>query len=270
MSDINFSIVITARNQPANLLRCVKQFIAKAKYPEKNEIIIMTDYDDHDTIDIFKDDIFQHYNIHTILRPQSGILQLFNMTKYYVNHGVRYSTGKYIWSVNAECKPETEHWDDIFITHIEQYLADKPDRIVYIGMDDDTQTPEAVAHGPHKDLPGWKGVDRMKTYGCCFPLTTRETHDAMGMHLPEELTFWGADVVFYQIFKALPYDRILWLLDKVKILHESVHNGKIPLDEGGQAALDRNIKLSYVGNLTPPQRVNYINKLSSAIANYQP
>ena len=101
MTDINFSILIVARGNPDWLLRCVKSFIETAKYPEKNEIIVMLDYDDHDTIDIIKDPIFMTQNIHTIIRPQSGTLEPFSMTKYYVNYGAQHSSGKYVWIVNA-------------------------------------------------------------------------------------------------------------------------------------------------------------------------
>jgi len=38
--------------------------------------------------------------------------------------------------------------------------------------------------------------------------------------------------------------------------------------DAAQAVLKRNQKLSYVGDVTPEQRRNYIAKLTNAIANY--
>ncbi len=249
MNDINFSLLITSRNND-KLLRCVKSCIDTAKYPEQNEIIVLIDYDDHNSLDMLKDPVFMTQNIHTIIRPPSGHHEPFNMTKYYLNHGAKYSSGKYVWSMNAECKIETQDWDEILTEYIDKFLADKPDRLLYVAMDDNTNY--------------LKGV--MNQYGCCFPITSRESINALGGHMPGELTFWGADVVLYEIYSAISYPRILLATD-VKISHESVHNGDIPIEEV-QDQIDRCEKLSYVGGLEPPQKQWYINNLNAAISKY--
>jgi len=248
---------MAARNNPKWLIRCIKSFIDLAKYPYENEIIVMLDYDDHNNIDALKDPVFFNPNIHTIIRAQSGIFQKFCMSQYYINHGALYSTGKYVWSVGSDCQVETVHWDDILKKNIEQYLLDKPDRIAYIVINDDT----------HMDNPNVE-TDKIYKDGCCFPLLTRESVNAIGGLLPKEVTFWGADIMLYNIFKLLPSDRILWCQDKVKILHESIHNNKIS-PENGASTHTRCNKLSYVSGLTPNQLFEYRQKICYAILYHQ-
>ena len=268
MADINFSIVIAARENAHWTKRCVQQFINKAQYPDKNEIILMIDYDDHDNIDILKDPVFDTYNIHTIVRRQSGKLNPFSMTDYYMNYGAAYSSGKFIWCVNSECEPATENWDGILLNNIETYLQDKPDRIVYIVIDDDTHTGSYVKENASSQKLMWKPDDtKLKRFGCCFPICSRESYNALGIMFPKEIAFWGADTALYQIFSALPINRILFLT-QVKLLHESIHNGKISVADGHNTH-ERCNKLSVITSLTEEQKYIYINRLYFNICKLQ-
>lgn len=208
VTGMDITIAWPSRQRLELCVNCIRSFYEKAANPNVIECIIELDYDDY-TIGALLDFIRQtKWNIKTIIRHRSPFLSLD-----YVNTGAQLATGKFIWGLNDECEATTPHWDQILLNDAEAFLADKPDRLLYGLVDDDTH-PRHVSD----------------EYGCCFPIVSKEFMDCTNSYIPHQIVNQGGDVWLYKIFKNFCLDRILDFRGKLGTLHHSSHNGKTPLD----------------------------------------
>lgn len=95
-----------------------------------------------------------------------------------------FSKGKFLIICNDDTEFKTSRWDEIIVSKMEAYLADKPDRIAYAFVSD--------------TLINRHGLDY-----CCFPLVTREGTNALGFAIPSEFPAWSADVALWHIYKGV-------------------------------------------------------------------
>ncbi len=209
-TDAVFSLVIPSRGRTAFLRDCLDSFFDKAKNPHLVEAVVVLDYDDPESIAMMTGygDAAKR-NLLTAIRQRNR-----HIIKYYHNYGAQCSSGRYVWILNDECLIENPHWDEMLLPRIERFLSDKPDRLLYVVVDDDTHARQGA----------------LETQGCCFPIVSRETVDVQNGIFPPELWMWGADIDLYRIFTGLPESRILRATD-VKVLHRSYHNETQPVDQ---------------------------------------
>jgi hypothetical protein len=207
-TDIDFSLIIPSRGRVRLLTNCLNSFFKKAKNKENVEAIVLADYDDKSMRD------FEQYisigNIKVVFQNRS-----VKMIKDYNNYGTQCSTGKYVWIMNDDYEMVTNNWDEIMFNKAESFLSNKPDRIIYIQVDDSTHTK-------------WGKADEL---GCCCPILSKESVDVQNGIMPSEIDMWGADIWLYRIFKKLPQNRVLNLIDNIKVLHHCRHNNTMPVDE---------------------------------------
>lgn len=219
------------------LYNCLHSFFTKAVNPSLVEAILLADYDDP-TMRVFEQYTLNNdWNIKVVFQRRST-----SMIRDYNNYGTQCSVGKYIWQLNDDYEMVTPQWDVLLQDRIERFLADKPDRILYVHVDDSTHT----ANGKNK------------TCGCCCPILSKESVDIQNGHMPSEIDMWGADVWLYWIYTKLPQNRILNLEHEVKVLHHCRHNSTAAPDETARHVAD----VSKKGHLTPEEMDRYVQLLS--------
>jgi hypothetical protein len=246
-TEVRFSLVMPTRNRIGKLQKCLRSFFANARRPELIEVVLMCDFDDPTARDF--DAIVQEptWNVKVVFQHRSK-----KMIRDYNNYGSQCSTGRYVWQLNDDFEMITRHWDEVLYTSSEAFLADKPDRILYVQVDDSTHT-------------NWGKEQQL---GCCCPLISREALDAMNCFMPSEIDMWGADVELWRIFQLLPAPRILNAIPDVKLLHHSHHNESAPLDEASEHVAAVSIKRE----LLELELVQYVQLLAGlmGVADYHP
>lgn len=208
------SLFICSRNRYSLLTTTVLSIKERAKDQNNYELILLIDDDDKDIENIVSFmRAVELKNYRLIIRPRQALFQMGLS-----NYGAQVARGKYIWSINDECEVLTDLWDEYIIKTCDAYLADKPDGLLYYGMDDDTHTRIKVN----------------EIVGSCFPLLTAEAIDVLECLIPNELGKAGADTELYKIFLALRdiygIDRIVWDLN-LRVNHRSGGNGYREYDE---------------------------------------
>lgn len=207
IDEVNFSLIIPTRERIHQIEKCLHSFFNKASKRLKNEAILVVDNCDP-SMRNFGDYITQNrldIKMITVWRSEM-------MIRDYNNYGAQCSTGKYLWILNDDCEMVTDNWDMILKQKIEDFCSNNGDRCCYTIIDDSTHT------------------GRHESHGCCFPILTRESVEAMNGIMPQEISYWGADVALHKIFKALPENRILDTSGNVKILHHSRHSNSTAPD----------------------------------------
>jgi|GEM_PF-4396631 len=246
-TDAVFSLVMPTRNRIGTLQRCLRSFFDNAQTPASVEVVLMCDFDDPTARDFGAIVLDPSWNVKVVFQHRSR-----KMIRDYNNYGSQCSTGKYVWQLNDDFEMTTRHWDAILRKRIEAFLADKPDRILYVQVDDSTHT-------------NWEVASK---WGCCCPIISRETLDAMNCFMPSEIDMWGADVALWWIFLLLPQLRVLNAISEVKLLHHSRHNDTAPPDE-----LSHHVEaVSIRRELEDPELLRYAQVLarSMGFANYTP
>jgi len=211
-TNIDFSLIIPTRTLGRQkwLKKCLKSFFGKAEMPSRVEAILLMDLDDILSCRATQKFCLEKgYNIQIIIKPRDQ--QLF--TQSYQCHGAQCSTGKYIWALNDECEMMTEGWDTIISAAGDEFFERVRSSVMYISIDDDTHT------------------GRKKNKGCCFPIVSLATAEALNGNFPAEISNWGADTSLYQVFRMSCPDHIIDLSKEIKVLHHCHHNGRRERDE---------------------------------------
>lgn len=234
-TDAVFSLIIPSRGRASLLRSCLDSFFAKAKNPQLVEAVVVLDYDDPESIAMTTGyGAATKWSILTLIRQRNR-----HIIKYYHNYGAQCSSGRYVWILNDECLIDNPHWDAALLPRIESFLSDKPDRLLYVAVDDDTHARQGT----------------LETQGTCFPIVSRETVDAQNGIFPPELWMWGADIDLYRIFSGLPEPRILWAND-IRVLHRSYHNNTRLVD-----ATQADVMRCEENRLSPEGLQEYIRRL---------
>lgn len=236
-SNILFSLVIPTRNRPVLLYNCLYSFFSKAYNYQTVEAVLLCDFDDP-TMRNFDNLVLNNdWNVKIVFQRRSH-----KMIRDYNNYGTQCTVGKYIWQLNDDYEMLTDKWDDVLNRKINEFLADKPDRIMYVHVDDGTHTAQG----------------RSKQVGCCCPLLSKESVDIQNCHMPSEIDMWGADIWLYWIYTKLPQNRILNVEENVKVLHHCRHSGLAEPDDTARHVE----RVSRKGDLTSEEMNRYINLLA--------
>jgi hypothetical protein len=248
ISDINFSLIIPTRDRFDLLKENVPTYFKMAKNPSKIEMILITDFDDPSNIDILSL-LSSTPNTYLISQHRTGYL-----IRDYNNRGSQMSTGKYIWILNDECEMTTYHWDEILVNKMENFLSDKPDRLLYTLINDDTHYSAGVQH----------------LAGCCFPILTKEAVDCINGIMPPEINAHGADYAIYHIFKSAMRPRVLDCFEVALIDHSSNnHFGSYKHKRKNPDTTQKSIDCSSsVTQLNQKQYDYYIALLNKEISKY--
>lgn len=232
---MNFSLFCRSRNRPKLLINFIERFITLANKPSLIEIFVGCDLDDKSILEVEDYVLNSKYNIVFLKQKRSRA-----MHRDYDNRMATMAKGSYIWGLNDECDLELQDWDLYLKDKIETYLRDKPDRICYVALDDSTHN--------------------LTNYCNSFPLLTRETIQALGCFIPQEINCWGGDWVLLDLLQNIKANRILYATE-VKIQHRSGHNLSRGWDDGYEWAK----KISHNHSLTSELRTYYISKLNQWI-----
>jgi hypothetical protein len=197
------SILVPTRNRPKNvvdLLRNLEETLANPK-----EVEVFTMYDEGEKQ--WKDST--SFNFYVLEREHSDFLN-----RDYYNYMASISCGDYLFSMGDDVRILTRNWNTILKERIEEYLKDKPDRIVYVSFTEKNST----AKHP------------------CFPLITRESFNALNMFFHPEIMSWGADRCIYEIYDGI--DRIFHI-PEIVIEHLSYHDGSGVFDSTAKSMKER-------------------------------
>lgn len=205
----NISILIPARHRPNNLEACLRTIFETAKSPDLLEIRIAVDLDDTLSLNtiplIIKDLGRKNIFIHSRSRGN-------NYTRDYINWLLQFCRSKYLMVSTDKGNFKTKDWDINTYNRLENYLKDKPDRIVY-GLTE----------------CGEKENSKM-TY---FPILSKETVEVLGFFFDYRFPKTGADWDLPHTFHE--FGRIVDLRDICTIYN---HNDDIMINKYEQLGLD--------------------------------
>lgn len=198
---MNFSIILASRNRPqllSNLLNSIQRTTTEL---DLVEVLVGIDHDDAG----YKD-------LSVALRSRYPFVKFFPrdrspwLNKDYLNWLSKdYSCGKYLIICNDDTEFKTFNWDQIVLRKLNEYLVDKPDGIVYGYLN-----------------------DALNMSYCCFPLISREAHDAIGYSMPPEYPSWNADIFLWEVYNKA--GRVC-NISEVLVDHISYHTGKRGKDD---------------------------------------
>lgn len=206
---MKFSILCPTRNRATGLRRMIESVVATTESPKDVEIIIMYDDDDKATESFLRDycskKTFSVPSIRYFARERSMWL-----ARDYYGRMAELARGEFLWGVGDDVEFLTKGWDVILSNRIESYLKDKPDRVVYVSIEDSTPPP------PHSiDPPPF----------CCFPIISKSGVEGLGFLLHYSLATWGADYTIYLVYSHEKVRRVL-SVDEVVLDHISYHSGR--------------------------------------------
>jgi len=214
--DYKISVIFPTRNRLELLKRCLESLLDKCyKKHRLFEIILVVDHDDKQTLDYilsikdmfkFTDGNLTANSLSVLLTEQSEFMQ-----RDYNNAASIAAKGDIVLLLNDDVVIETEDWD---LKIYEFYQANKPaDDIMLIGLAENTKDIYHKANG--------------MGHGVCFPTITKTYVNMMRGVFPPDIKMWYADTALSYIFNAI--NRI-YLLDSVKIFHDSYHAQTRPKD----------------------------------------
>lgn len=245
--DYKISVIFPTRNRIGLLKKCLNSLLDKCyKKHRLFEIILVVDYDDKETLDFissiknmfkFTDKNLTANSLSVLLTEQSEFMQ-----RDYNNAASIAAKGDVVFLLNDDVVIETEDWD---FRIYEFYQKNKPtDDIMLIGLVENTKD---IYHNAN-------GIG----HGVCFPIITKTYINMMGGVFPPDIKMWFADTALSYIFNSI---NRTYLLDNVKIFHDSYHAKTRPKDAINITI--ENIKQSSIQNFEP-----YISFISDNLNNH--
>jgi len=211
---MKFSLLVPTRERPQAVVRLLDSLLFTTGNIKDIEILFAVDEDDAITKEVFttvlKDYKYNNLKLQVFYRERSE----FSNRDYY-NWLSDKAIGQFLWAIGDDVVFQVEKWDSIISTKIEEYLIDKPDRVVCVGVKDNTPKPKI-------DLPQFP----------CFPVITQEAKKAVGYFLHPYIPNWGADYLLYLLYAGA--NRYLAIDDNVYLLHIGIHTHTGPKDTTAQ------------------------------------
>lgn len=204
------SLLVPTRERPNGLRQYLETVANTTKCPNRITVMIAYDDDDKQTIDFIPTIGTYPFKIKWCKRGRSNFIN-----EDYYNFLARQCASEdcdYLFANADDIRWVAMDWDMIIESKIEMYCSDKPDRIVGVGVKDNTPKPKP-------SLPQFP----------CFPLVTRESLTHFGFILHSQLPTWGADYTFFLLFNGA--DRYLPIDDRVYMHHVGIHTHTGPKDE---------------------------------------
>jgi glycosyltransferase involved in cell wall biosynthesis len=203
-----FSLLVPTRERPVFLRKYLDSLNQTTTMPKRIEVLIAYDDDDKETEKILLTDLIKRYNF--TIRPCKRERSQFINEDYY-NWLGRQADGDYLFVSADDLLFVVPDWDRTFETKIEVFCNNKPDRIIGVGIKDNTPKPKI-------SLPQFP----------CFPLVTKESLQHFGFILHPFIPTWGADYLFYLLYTGAY--RYLAIDDRVYMHHVSIHTRMAPKD----------------------------------------
>jgi glycosyltransferase involved in cell wall biosynthesis len=210
---INFSIIFPTRERPKLLSALLRTIETTTSEKDKIEVLVVYDDDDRETdktVEIFEE-FYRDIKLRFYRVERSR-----NFSRDYYSFLAKKSKGRYVWAINDDAEFWTQGWDKIVLLKAEEYLRDKPDRVVYIKVSDET-------HG--------EGAT-------CFPILSKESVEALGHFFNPLYPTWSADLKLYTVFVHKDVDRVLDLSQDVFLGHNSPHNERRERDNTFEHSLN--------------------------------
>jgi cellulose synthase/poly-beta-1,6-N-acetylglucosamine synthase-like glycosyltransferase len=119
--NINFTIVIPARNEADNIKACVDSILAQ-DYPfDSYEIIVVDDFSEDDTAAIVKSIGLNHSNVHLLsLADYYKPEEMNSFKKKAIEKAVSHAKGDWIVTTDADCIIP-KHWLQLYNAYIQKY-----------------------------------------------------------------------------------------------------------------------------------------------------
>ena len=119
--NINFTIVIPARNEADNIKACVDSILAQ-DYPfDAYEIIVVDDFSEDDTAAIVKSIGLNHSNVHLLsLADYYKPEEMNSFKKKAIEKAVSHAKGDWIVTTDADCIIP-KHWLQLYNAYIQKY-----------------------------------------------------------------------------------------------------------------------------------------------------
>jgi len=199
---MKFSLLVPTRDRREKLNRFIKSIYTTTTSKNKIEVLIACDDNDLGSQAHVKNIMLQYerqLDIKLFTRPQTEFIN-----RDYYNWLAEKATGELLWVLADDLELTQHDWDSETRSAVENFLQDKPDRVVCVSLKDNTPPPS------HR-LPKFP----------CFPMFTREAITACGWMLNPMTPTWGADYIAYVIYNHI--GRLLELHTKVYLTHHSYH-----------------------------------------------
>lgn len=208
----HFSIMISARHRPNNLEACLRTLFETSNEPDLLEVRIALDLDDTLLLkivpliikDLRRDNIF----IHTRNRGNNYVRDYTNWL------ALNFCTGDYLFNVSDKSQFKIKNWDTNVYNRLEEYLKDKPDRIVY-------------------GCTGCEEVEKDNFKMAYFPIVSKQVIKAFGYMYDYHFPKTGADWDLAKTFNK--FGRVVDLRDICRIEN---HNDEIMNNTYEQLGLD--------------------------------
>jgi len=204
-----YSLPCPTRKRPSFLKAYLDSLAETTAHPERIEVLVAYDNDDVETKERFNSGLITKYKF--VIKPLERARSNFLNEDYY-NWMARQTTSDYIFVNADDLRFIVPGWDKIIESKVEMYCNDKPDRIIGVGVKDNTPKPKP-------NLPQFP----------CFPLITKETMKYWDFVLHGFVPTWGADYLFYLLYHGA--GRYLPIDDRVYMNHIGVHTHTGPKDE---------------------------------------
>jgi len=205
-----FSLLVPTRKREGYLREYFESIVQTAKYPQRLTVLVAYDDDDEITANLIPTIKKYSFKIRWCKRGRSNFIN-----EDYYNWLARQSNSgdmDYVFANADDIRYIAVEWDAIIEHKIEAFCNNKSDRLVGIGIKDNTPKPKPT-------LPQFP----------CFPLVTRESFNHFGFLLHPFIPTWGADYLFYLLYTGA--DRYLPIDNRVYMNHMGIHTKTGPKDE---------------------------------------
>jgi len=205
-----FSILTPTRERPLFLRQHLESIAETVKFPQRITVLIAYDDDDSQTKRMIPQlERKFNFKIRWFKRGRSNFIN----SDYYNWLAGQTSSEEndYLFVSADDVRFIAMEWDRIIEAKVEMFCSDKPDRLVGIGIKDNTPKPKP-------SLPQFP----------CFPLVTKESFKHFGFVLHPFVPTWGADYLFYLLYTGA--HRYLAIDDRVYMNHIGIHTKTGPKD----------------------------------------
>lgn len=197
-----FSLLVPTKNRADSFRALLDTLQETTANPQRLEVMVTYDNDDAITA--------EYVNMHKgrynfkytpLMREHSDFLN-----EDYYNFMAKQSTADYLFVSADDIRFVVKDWDVKIESKVEMFCNDKPDRIIGVGVKDNTPKPKP-------SLPDFP----------CFPLVTKESLAYWGFVLHPFIPTWGADYLFYLLYAGA--QRYLAINDMVYMHQVGRHTG---------------------------------------------
>jgi len=196
---MKFGLLLPTRKRPQQLKQLIESIILTTHKIKDIEIHLAVDNDDRQIQDIgvVLKDQHKYCNLFIHMRPRGNSI----VTHYYNWLALNFSTSEYLMILNDDTLFRSQDWDKNVYNRLEEYLEDKPDRLV-LGISEDLDSDREV----HSDylVSG-------------FPIISKECVETLGFLLDPSFMMATSDDDICKLYATI--NRVVDLRDILVIQH---------------------------------------------------